>query len=145
MPIVHLIRHAKATGRDDWPGDDRERPLSPRGYRQAELLAEAYEDPTPGRVLCSPARRCIETVTPLADRFGMTLDVEDWCFEGRRLVLPQDTSTLVLCAHGDNIPDLLGRLQLQWYKCAQASTWRLEFDDAWAVAGSAYIEPPDKS
>lgn len=145
MPIVHLIRHAKATSRDEWPGDDRLRPLSSRGYHQAALLAEAYADPAPEQILCSPALRCVETITPLADRYGLPVSVEDWCFEGHRIVLPKDASTLVLCAHGDNIPDLLGRLKLQWYKCAQASTWRLEFDDEWTVTDSTYLEPPDKS
>ena len=143
MPIVHLIRHAKAKGRDQWDGgDDAERPLKKSGRRQALQLAEQFADPAPGLIISSPAVRCIETITPLAERFSCSVTVDDLYFEGRRIVLPEIQGVAVICAHGDNIPDLLGRLKLQWYQCAKASTWRLELDDDQKIIDAQYIEPP---
>ena len=142
MPIVHLIRHAKAKGRDEWPGDDAERPLKKSGRRQAAKIAELFDDAAPARIISSPAIRCVETITPLAERFSCEVTVDDLYFEGRRIVLPAEEGVTVICAHGDNIPDLLGRLKLQWYQCAKASTWRLELDDDQKVVDAQYIEPP---
>jgi 8-oxo-(d)GTP phosphatase len=42
MPLL-VIRHARSGDRDDWRGDDRERPLDKRGRRQADALVEELE------------------------------------------------------------------------------------------------------
>jgi len=143
MLIVHYIRHAKACSRDEWDGDDRLRPLNDKGERQAERLAETFDDAAPDQIISSPAARCVTTVEPLARRFGLDVTVDELCDEGRRLTIPPTPGLVVVCAHGDNIPDLLGRLRLDWYKCAKASTWRLEIDDTGSVTDAQYLEPPD--
>jgi 8-oxo-(d)GTP phosphatase len=53
---IYLIRHAKAGDRDTWLDDDRLRPLSGRGHRQARLLVDLLADATFDRVLPSPPR-----------------------------------------------------------------------------------------
>ena len=39
MAELYLVRHAKAGERRLWDGDDLDRPLSPKGWKQADLLA----------------------------------------------------------------------------------------------------------
>jgi len=61
-----LLRHAKAL-----PGErgirDRDRPLAPRGHRDAELMAPLVAAESPDLILCSPARRTRETLAGLAN------------------------------------------------------------------------------
>jgi len=66
MPRLLLLRHAKSSWGD--PGlPDSERPLSPRGRRNAAAIARAIEADglMPEKVLCSPARRTRETLAAL--------------------------------------------------------------------------------
>jgi len=62
MRTLLLLRHAKSSWDDD-RRDDHERPLAPRGVRAAALLGAylAEEDRAPELVLCSTARRAVET------------------------------------------------------------------------------------
>jgi 8-oxo-dGTP diphosphatase len=107
-----LIRHAQAGSRKDWDGDDRIRPLSPNGRRQAAALVEQLEPWAPSRILSSPYRRCIETVKPLADELGLKVEVVAELAEGAgpdavRLVRSLKDSHVALCTHGDVIPEIL--------------------------------------
>ena len=66
MPRLLLLRHAKSSWGD--PGlPDMERPLSPRGRRNAAAMAKELdaEGLMPDKVLCSPARRTRETLAAL--------------------------------------------------------------------------------
>jgi phosphohistidine phosphatase len=63
MPELFLMRHAKS----DWKDrslDDFDRPLAPRGRRAAPLMGRylAAQGLIPDLVLCSPARRAVETL-----------------------------------------------------------------------------------
>lgn len=60
MRTLHLLRHAKAS-RDG--ADDRDRPLAARGVRAATVVGVylAQEGLVPDLVLCSSARRAVET------------------------------------------------------------------------------------
>ena len=65
-----LWRHAEAGDRLDDPQADLERPLSPKGERQARRVADWLNQflPDSARVLSSPALRCLQTVAPLGRR-----------------------------------------------------------------------------
>ncbi len=107
-----LIRHAHATARKDWVGDDRLRPLSVRGERQALRLAEAVEAYAPQRVLSSPYVRCLATVGPLAAGLSLRVEPVDDLAEGHgpaavALVRALADDKVALCTHGDVIPDVL--------------------------------------
>ena len=84
MPIL-LVRHAVAASRSKWDGDDRLRPLTKRGQRQAlDLVSQLSEQPV-HRVLSSPYLRCVDTVAPLAR--GRRIEVHiDWR-EGCRILI----------------------------------------------------------
>ncbi|MFZ9325595.1 MAG: SixA phosphatase family protein, partial [Ilumatobacteraceae bacterium] len=69
MP-VYLVRHAKAGSRNDFDGDDRERPLTNSGRRQAAALATRLAALSPSIIMSSPYRRCVETLEPLAVAIG---------------------------------------------------------------------------
>jgi phosphohistidine phosphatase len=63
MPELLLLRHAKSDWRDR-DLDDFDRPLAPRGRRAAPLMGRylAAEGLIPDLVLCSTARRAVETL-----------------------------------------------------------------------------------
>lgn len=62
MRTLYLLRHAKSDW-DDANLGDAERPLAPRGRRAAKRMGAhlAEVGPIPDRVLCSTARRAIDT------------------------------------------------------------------------------------
>jgi phosphohistidine phosphatase SixA len=120
---LYLIRHAKAGPRDRWQGPDSERPLTPRGERQAGaigvVLAER-ENRTMSHLVTSPAVRCRDTLVPLAKALGLPLEQAGWLLEGadpaaalghlgRMLgthgVAPRaatsSSSVVAACTHGD--------------------------------------------
>jgi len=70
MTIFYLIRHAHA----DWTPDEQ-RPLSPRGLRDAHRLAEVLDDRPISRIYASPFLRARQTVAPLAERLGLGIEV----------------------------------------------------------------------
>lgn len=149
-----LVRHAHAGSRREWTGDDRVRPLSPRGEKQARWIAKRLVDLEPTRILSSPALRCRQTVEPLAERLQLDVTDDDRLFEGagrtdvRSIIDETKRDTVVLCSHGDVIPALLRELvdrgmhhddPLRWQK---ASIWIAERDagDGWGPA--RYVAPP---
>ena len=156
VPVtVYVVRHAHAGSRRDWAGPDAERPLSERGWRQAKGLAEVLDrtfDARPVRLLASPAVRCRQTLEPLGALLGTEVEVEDRLREGTsgvsaRLLLEECGDDVVLCSHGDVIPDLLDVLaaegarfddDLRWPK---ASTWVLTLDGT-VVVRARYLAPP---
>ena len=64
--MLYLVRHAKAGDRAAWKGDDRLRPLSKEGRRQADSLARLLARLTTGELVSSPYERCLQTVQPLS-------------------------------------------------------------------------------
>jgi 8-oxo-dGTP diphosphatase len=110
---VYLVRHASAGKRSEWQGEDRLRPLDPRGFGQVERLVEELRDASFERIVSSPYVRCVQTVEPLAKARDLTVGVEDALAEGAgadaALELFRRVSTdLVACVHGDLLEELLG-------------------------------------
>ena len=153
MPKLFVVRHADAGHRSAWPGSDRERPLSERGWRQANGLCEALADGSPTRLLASPYTRCVQTLEPLGTQLGIPVEPDDRLAEGAgprgALELADELAQApaVLCSHGDVIPDLLEALlhdglklrdELRWQK---ASTWVLTRDGG-RLAKGRYLPPP---
>jgi phosphohistidine phosphatase SixA len=105
VPLL-LVRHAWAGDRDKWEGDDRERPLDERGRRQAEDLVERLQPYPIEAILSSPARRCVETVEPLARARGLEIEVRPELSEdlqgteGVALVRSLAGRDVVVCGHG---------------------------------------------
>lgn len=138
--IVHLIRHAKAVERDEWTGEDRLRPLTEPGLRQAEAFAKQYTSLGISWIRSSPAIRCVQTVEPLAKACGLIVVQDVTLYEGVRLVLPREAGEHVICAHGDNIPWLLDEFGLEWDHCRKGSVWTLRLDAAGKLLHPTYAE-----
>jgi 8-oxo-dGTP diphosphatase len=109
---VLLVRHAHAGQRRDWDGDDRLRPLTARGRRQALALVAALEPWSPQRILSSPYLRCLQTVEPLADSLNLRVEPTEDLAEGNgagalQLVRTLADEKVAVCTHGDVIPEIL--------------------------------------
>ena len=136
---VFLVRHAKAGSRGDWDGPDHLRPISRKGQRQAEAIAELLRGEGVKRVMSSRFVRCVQTVRPLADLLGLDVEVHDALAEGASihagiaLVEEAAGDNAVLCSHGDVIPALLDALHDRdglaippGFDFAKGSTWVIE-------------------
>jgi broad specificity phosphatase PhoE len=135
---VFLIRHAHAGNRSSWRGEDADRPLSDRGHLQAQGLASLLADRAITSVISSPARRCAQTVEPLAASLGLSVLLDKRLAEGESLrpalglLLAADDA--VLCAHGDLIPDLMAQLVHRGMRathperCQKGSVWEITLD-----------------
>lgn len=151
---VFLVRHAKAGDRSTWEGDDRQRPLTGRGRRQAELLAEMLAGEEFGSIVSSPYVRCLQTVVPLACAREMSIEVSPDLAEGARLeaayalVRKYAYDGAVLCTHGDVVPMIVAHLRARGVpiegpaEWAKGSVWVLECD-AGDVVAARYVPPPD--
>jgi len=155
-----LVRHAESESRSGWQMPDVLRPLSPKGRRQAGGLVQVLGDPFAiGRLVSSPALRCIETVSPLAAILGLTLEVSQVLAEGSEpeaavelgrtgATLPGSEGALVLCSHGDLIPAVLEVLAASdgvdlgsSPRCQKGSIWVFEGKRG-RFTTATYIPPP---
>lgn len=71
---IVLVRHGEAAA--GW-SDDADPGLSELGQQQARDVADRLLSLDPVSILTSPLRRCRETSTPLADKWGVTPIVTD--------------------------------------------------------------------
>jgi phosphohistidine phosphatase SixA len=151
--VIALIRHADAGDRNAWRRDDRDRPLTALGRRQAEELPGVLSEASWSRVLSSPYLRCRETVEPLARSLGVPLEDEALLGEGapadRAMELLADLAgrDVALCSHGDVIGGILRRLAaagivaVSELQLPKASAWLLEQREA-ALVSARYLPPP---
>ena len=107
-----VLRHTKAESRDDWPGDDLDRPLSKVGVERAADLAPLLSAYGVRRVVSSPAVRCAQTVEPFAHGIGTFLEVDDRLSEDTRYAdvnrsvsaILDHKKPVVLCTHRPTLP-----------------------------------------
>jgi 8-oxo-dGTP pyrophosphatase MutT (NUDIX family)/phosphohistidine phosphatase SixA len=122
FPIIAL-RHAKAIGRDDWKGKDADRPLAPRGRKQAKAIVGPLLAFGAQKIISSPAARCVKTVAPLAASLDLkiekTLLISQDAWEAgksdARSVIGERVRArkpAVLCSHGPVLPDIMSELAL---------------------------------
>ncbi len=154
MKRVFLVRHAKAGDRSAWDGDDRERPLSKAGERQARALAhQLLRAGATDHLLSSPYVRCRQTLKPLAKKLHVKVRSDDRLAEagsfGEVIALMEAAPDgAVLCSHGDVIPDVIAALERRgatfttapdWRK---ATVWEIAFDDGGMPLTAAVTPPP---
>jgi 8-oxo-dGTP diphosphatase len=127
---AYIVRHAKAGDRTTWTEDDRLRPLTKKGRRQAEQLVVAFRGREVGLVVSSPYVRCVQTVRPLALDRGLTLVTDEALAEGAPLsqvleLLDRAAGTAaVFCSHGDVIPMLVEHLKHEGVELAPGGDWK---------------------
>jgi len=154
--VLYLVRHAKAGSRHNFVGDDKLRPLSPPGRRQAEAVGERLVKAGVQHFVSSPSLRCIQTLRPAAKAIGAKVDTDDRLFEGRPAagvldLLATVPDSTALCSHGDVIPETLDALVRRgceitsipdWRK---ASVWVLERGSEGEVVSAEAWPPPDSA
>jgi 2,3-bisphosphoglycerate-dependent phosphoglycerate mutase len=78
--ILYLVRHCQATGQEP------DAPLTEIGQQQAIALAGWLSDVSIGRIISSPFVRAYQSILPLSEHLGLTIEVDDRLVE--RLLSP---------------------------------------------------------
>lgn len=114
MKTILLLRHAKSSWSDAELAD-HDRPLSRRGERAAQAMAEylVAHAPRPDLILCSTAARTRQTLAPLIKRLGKpapTVAVEQGLYLAtqqallnRLKALADDVDVVLMIGHNEGI------------------------------------------
>ena len=116
MHTLYLLRHAKSSWADPTL-PDHERPLAPRGRRDAKRIAKHLSrlGIAPALVLCSPAERTRETLELLRPALGPTptvgFEAELYAASADSLLeriraLPETVDTVMLIGHNPSLQQL---------------------------------------
>lgn len=169
MPTLHLLRHAKSSWGE--PGlADHDRPLSDRGRRAAAVMAVHIRKAgiAPDLVMCSNARRTVETLAAIRHSLPRTAGVETTpeLYEAdasslldRLRAAPATVATLMLIGHNPGLEVLAGQLageagdpearQALGRKFPTGALATLEFEGEWrdlawgAARLTAFVAPRD--
>lgn len=153
MPAFYVVRHAKAGSADRWKGDDRLRPLTRKGAKQAEALVSILEPFPITSVLSSPYLRCVQTVQPLADARALDVRTTPRLAMGSgldgvlELMADAGLGDAVLCTHADLLWELVealvgrGVLRASEGGFDKGATWVVDVVGG-KPAGARYIPAP---
>ena len=114
---VILVRHARASSKRSWSGDDWLRPLDELGERHAVGLVNTLAVTPVRRLVSSPALRCVQTLEPLARHAGLTIEISELLAphgDARTVLAELDEELLanaVLCTHGEVMRPLLRHMR----------------------------------
>jgi phosphohistidine phosphatase SixA len=151
-----ILRHAYALHKREWTRPDLQRPLNDLGHRQAIALV-ALLGRRVTRIISSPAVRCIQTVTPMAD--AVAIEVELWpdlgpSGSGKHVSAFFADATFdgaVLCTHGELLEPLAARDDISRLArqrnikrdvlLSKGSAWRLRIDPAGTVTKLTHLLP----
>jgi broad specificity phosphatase PhoE len=141
LGTFYVVRHAKAGSRGHWIGDDRQRPLSKKGIKQAETLVEILAPLSIAAVYSSPFLRCVQTVEPLARVRKLPVKQSPSLAEGHGLAGAMEfigdptLDEVVLSTHGDIVWELVEELvKKRVVKPGEGgfekgSTWVVDFEE----------------
>jgi broad specificity phosphatase PhoE len=156
--LVLLVRHGHAGTKRQWRGDDGFRPLDAEGYAQAMALRRVLVPFQPARIVSSPYLRCIESITPLAETLGATIErTQDLVPDAgaaattlARTIGVEGPGSIVLCTHGEVIGDMQALMASEGDAPSgfgpdslreKGSVWVLERQDGQFVRAD-YLPPP---
>ena len=114
MKTLFLLRHGKS-GTHEPAGSDHARTLTARGRRAAEVVSLylAQRPDPPSLVLCSTARRALETAAPLRHRLGIPFETdgslylaEPEAILGRVAEVDDSQSGVVVVGHNPGLHEL---------------------------------------
>jgi phosphohistidine phosphatase SixA len=150
----YVVRHAKAAVREEWTGDDRLRPLTKKGKKQAEELVEVFKKFAVSDIVSSSFLRCMETVKPLGRARKLEVKLSPSLEEGHGLegltefLGDRSLDDVILSTHGDIVWELVEDLVEREVIGAgdggyqKGSTWVLEVDDHGVAERARYIPAP---
>lgn len=113
-----VLRHAMATPRSEWTGEEVKRPLLKEGSAQAKRLLPLLSAYGPKRVVSSPWKRCRDTVMPFVDSRKRVLVERSQLSEYGSAKNPKSTSNVIedlfadsknalVCTHRPALPNVL--------------------------------------
>lgn len=155
--LISVIRHAEAGDRDRWTAPDEVRPLTRGGRLQAERIAERLANEPFVQMMSSPFVRCVQTISPLADAHGLSVELRDDLAEGqptgyleKAILEAEGAGPTAICVHGDAMRALLAgliergiaRRVRQGFK--KGTTWVFEVRDGAIVSATHVPAPPAK-
>lgn len=116
-----VLRHGKATPREDWPKGEETRPLLPLGKKQSTALRSLLKAWGAKRVVSSPWERCRATVQPYAKARGVEIEFSEHLTEAGNKKTPastlkvihkliQDGRSTIVCTHRPALPTVLEEL-----------------------------------
>jgi len=153
LRTFYVVRHAKAGSRERWTGDDRKRPLTKKGIKQAQDLVDVLAPYPVASIFSSPYLRCVQTVQPIAKRLRLKVEQSVSLAEGHGLaglhefLDDDDLDNAVLCTHGDImwelVEDLVRRKSVRAGEGGfdKGSTWVLHVDGT-KIAKARYLPAP---
>ncbi|MBJ7507409.1 MAG: histidine phosphatase family protein [Candidatus Nanopelagicus sp.] len=140
-PLI-LLRHAKAITRDEWQGDDDDRPLDPLGENQSKRLLPMYQVYNLSQIHTSDALRCYNTVQPIAKGLNLKLEVtaklsestyrkdKDKAFDYAKELLKSEINAMI-CSHNPILPKMLNKLTKK--SDVDADEEKLSPADGWVI------------
>jgi len=140
-PLI-LLRHAKAITRDEWQGDDDDRPLDTLGENQSKRLLPMYQVYNLSQIHTSDAIRCYNTVQPIARGLNLKLEVtaklsestyrkdKDKAFDYAKELLKSEINAMI-CSHNPILPKMLNKLTKK--SDVDADEEKLSPADGWVI------------
>jgi 8-oxo-dGTP diphosphatase len=119
-PII-ILRHAKATPRDQWKKGEVTRPLLPTGLVQAAALTTTLNAYAPTLVLTSNWKRCKDTVLPYLHKYKIKhaersqlseLGAKNGPKRTTKLIdkIVEDCKGVVICTHRPALPTIVNAI-----------------------------------
>ncbi|WP_296667637.1 NUDIX hydrolase, partial [Demequina sp.] len=120
-PFV-LVRHARARRRKAWKLADERRPLTKNGVMRAQQIVPLLASFGITKVDSSPARRCLDTVSPYAEAIGVAATTHDALTEPSHARKPLATAKVfsvlfnkksprAVCVHRPTLPTIVEMLR----------------------------------
>lgn len=142
--LLMLVRHGSAGDPARWQGADDDRPLDGKGRDQAALVARVVSAYRPTRIISAPPLRCQDTIGPLAEAVGLTVELDERVGETGAPARPQEHmvglgvpgQTVVICSQGGVIPRVVEALlpDRAPVRARKGSAWALSVSQGRAVA-----------
>ena len=147
-PLI-MLRHAKALAREEWQGEDEDRPLEQLGQLQAKRMLSVYQGYGLKAIRTSDAVRCYDTVMAMSRALEIepivTKELSEYTFKKdkeRALDYIRDLATEVgksgvatlICSHNPVLPRMLEKLlKKSDFEGPKPEVGKLQPGDAWVV------------
>lgn len=119
IPLI-LLRHGKAITREEWEGDDGDRPLAQLGQQQSKRMHSLYQAFGITEIHTSDAVRCYETVAPIGRTLSLNLiywtELSEYAYEREKKSaikvvgdIMESEARAIVCGHNPVIPGIVAK------------------------------------
>ena len=120
IPLI-LLRHGKAIAREEWEGDDGDRPLAQLGQIQSMRMLAKYLPFGITEIHTSDAVRCYETVAPIARSLKLDMiywtELSEYAYEKDKKAainvvndIIESEAHAIVCGHNPVLPGIVAKL-----------------------------------